>query len=141
MSASRSKVFVDTNVLVYAQDVDEGAKYEAAKRRVQQLWADGTGVLSTQVLQELYVTLTRKITHPMDRSSAREVVRRYRSWVFGAIEAEHILRASELEESQDIHFWDSLIVVSAAASGARTLLTEDLNHGQVIEGVRIENPF
>jgi len=141
MSANASKVFVDTNVLVYAHDVDAGAKYQTANERLLALWADETGLVSTQVLQEFYVTATRKIKTPIHRPVARDIVRRYGSWLFGSLGIEHIVRASEVEELHKLDFWDALVVVSAAASGARTLLTEDLNHGQVIEGVRIENPF
>lgn len=135
------KTFVDTNVLIYAHNVDAGLKHDSAKQRLAALWTERTGLLSIQVLQELYVNITRKIPKPLGRPTAQELVRTYAAWLFGPTEIQHVVRAAELEESHTLSFWDSLIVVSAASAGAGVLLTEDLNHGQVVEGVRIENPF
>lgn len=136
-----ARTFVDTNVLVYAHNADAGPKHDAAKRRVAELWAMEDGVLSVQVLQELYVNVTRKIPRPLDRATARELLRVYGAWLCAPTGLQHIVRASEIEEANKLSFWDSLIIVSAATAGASVLLTEDLNHGQVVEGVRIENPF
>ncbi|MBI4701142.1 MAG: PIN domain-containing protein [Deltaproteobacteria bacterium] len=138
---SGARVFVDTNVLVYAHNRDEPVKQAIAKRRVAELWETEAGALSMQVLQELYTTITRKIPQPLSRPSARELVRTYGIWLRGPTELEHVLRAAELEELHRLSFWDALVVVAAGAAGAEVLLTEDLNHGQVIEGVRVENPF
>jgi len=139
MSAAR--VFVDTNVLVYAHNRDDGVKHAVARRRLAELWEAEAGLVSTHVLQELYMIVTRKIAQPLARPDARELLRTYGSWLYGPTELEHVVRATELEELHKLSFWDALVVVSASASGAEVLLTEDLNHGQVIEGVRVENPF
>ena len=135
------RVVVDTNVLVYAHDADAGVKHELAKSRVSELWAAGTGVISTQVLQELYVTITRKIAVPVDRSTARELLRTYSAWLAAPTDVDLVVRASELEEVYRLSFWDALIITAASHARATALLSEDLNDGQIIEGVRIENPF
>ena len=136
-----SRVFVDTKVLVYAHNADAGSKHDIAKGRIAELWQEMRGVVSVQVLQELYVTLTRKTAAPIDRATARELVRSYASWLADPTDLDLVLRASEVEELHRLSFWDALIVTAAAQAGVSTLLSEDLNDGQVIEGVKIENPF
>jgi len=133
--------FVDTNVLVYAYDADAGAKHELARSRLQTLWKNETGLTSTQVLQEFYVTVTRKLSRPLPRRTAREVVATYRAWPVHRPDADDVIAASELEERHQLSFWDSLIVVSAQRSGARSLLTEDLQDGQRFDGVEVVSPF
>lgn len=133
--------FVDTNVLIYAHDADAGAKQELASGHLAELWRTRRGVLSAQVLQEFYVNVTRKIARPLSRKAAREVVRAYSPWHSASIRPEDILRASELEERHRLSFWDALIVVSAKLAGADRILSEDLNPGQTIDGITIENPF
>lgn len=134
------KVFVDTNVLIYAHDVDAKAKHQAAKRVLHGLWNERTGVLSMQVLQEFYVNVTRKIPHPISKESARLVVTTYTTWCIDTTPAE-IASAFRIEDQSHIGFWDALILASAIKSGADRILSEDLNAGQTISGVRIENPF
>jgi len=134
------KTFVDTNVLIYAHDVDAEAKHEAAKRVLQELWSERTGVLSLQVLQEFYVNVTRKISHPISKESARLVVSTYTTWCIDTTPAE-ISSAFRIEDEAHIEFWDALIVASAIKSGANRILSEDLNAGQIISGVRVANPF
>lgn len=134
------KIFVDTNVLIYAHNVDAKAKHEAAKRVLHGLWNERTGVLSMQVLQEFYVNVTRKIPHPLSKESARLVVSTYTTWCIDTTPAE-ISSAFRIEDESHIGFWDALIVASAVKSGADRILSEDLNAGQTISGVLIENPF
>ena len=134
------KTFVDTNVLIYAHDMDAKAKHEAAKRVLQELWSERTGVLSMQVLQEFYVNVTRKISHPISKKSARLVVSTYSTWCVDTTTAE-ISSAFRIEDEVHIGFWDALIVASAVKSGANRLLSEDLNPEQTIAGMKIENPF
>src|SRR5215831_1011037 len=134
------KTFVDTNVLIYAHDMDAKAKHEAAKRVLQELWSERTGVLSMQVLQEFYVNVTRKIPHPISRESARLVVSTYTIWCIDTTPAE-ISSAFRIEDEAHIGFWDALIVASAVKGGTNHILSEDLNAGQIISGVRVVNPF
>lgn len=141
MSSTKDKVFVDSNVLVYAHDLDAKEQHERAAGIVRDLWENRNGALSTQVLQEFYVNVTRKIPRPLEKFTARELTRNYASWQTEIIDRSDIFRASELEESNRISFWDALIIVAAAKSGASLLLSEDLNDGQTIAGVTVENPF
>ena len=134
------KTFVDTNVLIYAHDVDAKSKHEIAESVLRKLWGDQSGVLSAQVLQEFYVNVTRKILHPLSKQSARLVVSTYFIWCVETTHAE-ISTAFRLEDEYRIGFWDALIVAAALKSGANRVLSEDLNAGQTIAGVRIENPF
>ena len=134
------KTFIDTNVLIYAYDVDAQAKHQAAKNVLRGLWSEQTGVLSMQVLQEFYVNVTRKIPRPISKESARLVVSSYTVWCIDTTPAE-ISTAFHIEDESRIGFWDALIVATALKSGASRILSEDLNAGQMIAGIRIENPF
>ncbi len=134
------KTFIDTNVLIYAHDVDADAKHKIAKGVLQELWTERTGVLSAQVLQEFYVNVTRKIPSPLSKDLARLVVSSYAIWCLETTPTE-ILAAFRIEDESRIGFWDALIVSSAAKSGANRILSEDLNAGQRIAGILVVNPF
>jgi predicted nucleic acid-binding protein len=134
-------VFVDTNILIYAYDLDAGRKHTIAARIVEDLWSSRRGALSVQVLQEFYVNVTRKIRTPLSKKVARSVIELYAAWHVEWISADDVVRASSLEERHKLSFWDVLIVVAATKAGAEKLLSEDLADGQRIEGVEIENPF
>jgi len=134
------KTFVDTNVLIYAHDVDADAKHAAAKKVLSELWRERTGMVSLQVLQEFYVNVRRKIPRPLSKESARLVVNTYVAWCVDITLAEMAM-AFRIEDEHRIGFWDALIVASALKGGAQRILSEDLNPGQRIAGVRIENPF
>jgi predicted nucleic acid-binding protein len=134
------RIFVDTNVLIYAHDVDSKSKHAIAKNILRELWSDRTGVLSMQVLQEFYVNVTRKIRSPLSKDSARLVVSSYSIWCVETTPAE-LSVAFRIEDESRKGFWDALILAAAAKSGAMRLLSEDLNPGQKIAGLRIENPF
>jgi predicted nucleic acid-binding protein len=135
------RVFVDTNILIYAHDGDAARKHTIAAERVRELWVSRSGVVSLQVLQELYVTVTRKIPKPLPRKLARELVDAYATWTVQRVDPSDVVEASRVEERHRLSFWDALIVVAARRSTSATLLSEDLSHGQRIEGVRVENPF
>lgn len=134
------KTFVDTNVLIYAHDIDAGSKHEIAKRIMRELWSERAGLLSTQVLQEFYVNVTRKIASPLSKVSARAVINSYASWCIENTLVD-ISTAFGIEDESQIGFWDALIIASAAKGGAMRLVSEDLNSGQTVMGVLIENPF
>ena len=135
------KTFVDTNVLIYAHDVDAGDRNAVARRLVSELWDSRRAVISTQVLQEFYVNATRKISTPIARAEARQIVKAYAVWQTELVGPAEIQQASELEEEHQLSFWDALIVAAALKGGASRILTEDMNDGQSISGVLIENPF
>lgn len=135
------KVFVDTNVFIYAHDLEAGRKHEIARGILEELWTSRLGMLSTQVLQEFYVNVTRKIPSPLLRATARQIVRNYLVWQVEVLTPGMILRASEIEERHQLSFWDALVVVAALEGGATRLLSEDLNPGRTLEGIAVENPF
>jgi len=135
------KVFVDSNVLIYAHDANAGVKQERAAERLRELWENGLGRLSTQILEEFYVNVTQKIKRPLARSVAREVIWNYALWVESAIIPSTVVRASEISEVWKLAFWDSMILAAAEQDSAEQILSEDLNHGQVIAGIRVVNPF
>lgn len=135
------RCFVDTNILLYAYDFEAGVKHKIAADVLRQLWRNDSGALSTQVLQEFYVNVTAKISKPISPAQARTIISRYRVWPLEENNADSILRASEIQEHFRLSFWDALIIAAAIKAGAKTLLSEDLNAGQVIEGVKIVNPL
>jgi predicted nucleic acid-binding protein len=135
------KVFVDTNILLYAHDQEAGQKVEQSNGILRTLWKSKRGRLITQVLQEFYVNVTKKIRPPLGGSQAREIIRPYAVWIEAATTVDTILRASEISEIWQISFWDSLILASAEEIGASELFSEDLNSGQIIAGVKVVNPF
>jgi predicted nucleic acid-binding protein len=140
MNSMSGKTFVDTNVLIYAHDVDATAKHQIAQAVLRDLWAERTGVLSVQVLQEFYVNVTRKISSPLPKDLARLVVTSYTTWCTETTPAE-LSAAFRIEDESRIGFWDALIVSSAVKNGATRILSEDLSAGQRIDGILIENPF
>lgn len=132
--------FVDTNLFVYAHDVSAGIKHDKARELIESLWGDRSGVLSTQVLQELYVSL-RKAPRPLPAAEARQIVSEYLRWEVVVNTGESVLEAVDLETRYRLSFWDALIVQAAAASGAEVLYSEDLSSGQVYGTVRVVNPL
>lgn len=135
------KIFIDTNILIYAHDKDAGEKHSTALAIIKDLWEKRTGVLSNQVLQEFYVGVTKKIQKPIGKSEAREILRAYICWKIKEISPVSIIRATEIEEKYRMSFWDALVIVAAYEAKCEKILTEDFNSGQVVEGVLIENPF
>ena len=135
------KRFIDTNVLVYAYDDDEPTKQARAQHLIGDMWERHDGAISIQVLQEFVVTVTTKWRERIAPVNAREVIEAYDDWHPFSPETADVVAAIDVAARAGISFWDALVVVAARQSGADVLLSEDLNHGQVIEGVRIENPF
>jgi predicted nucleic acid-binding protein len=135
------KYFVDTNILMYAHDVSAGAKHERAKALIEELWRDRSGVISTQVLQELAVNLRRKAGRPLHAKATREIIRDYLAWQIVVNGTESILEALDIEAKFQISFWDALVIHAAQAAGADVLYSEDLSHGRVYGTARVVNPF
>lgn len=135
------RYFVDTNILMYAHDKAAGEKHERAKALVEELWRDRTGVVSTQVLQELSVNLRKKVRQPLDGKATRDIVADYLTWQVIVNGGESILEAIDLESRYQISFWDALVIHAAQSSGADVLYSEDLSDGQTYGSVRVVNPF
>ena len=137
---SLNKSFVDTNVLVYAYNLEAGPKHERARELIQELWATQNGIISTQVLQEFYSSL-RRLDRSLKISFVRGLVSNYFDWQVVVNAPESIFHASEIEERYQVSFWDALIIHAAEISGASVLYSEDLSDGQRYGAVRVMNPF
>lgn len=135
------RFFVDTNILVYAYDVSAKEKHEKAKAIMKDLWNKGNGMTSTQVLQEFFVTVTRKIASPIDVITAKEMVKDFLKWKTVVVDGEIILDAIDIHREHKYSFWDSVIIASAIQGGAGTIISEDLSDKQKIKGTVIRNPF
>ena len=136
-----TRSFFDTNVLVYLFDNSEPEKKARAQEVFEREAETGRAALSTQVLQEFYVNVTRKLRTPLPIEVAEERVRDFSGRPLVLVGAPLILAAIARSRRLGFSFWDALILEAALSAGADRLLTEDLQHGQVIEGLTVENPF
>ncbi len=134
-------VFVDTNVLVYAVDGGAGERHTSAREWMKTLWERETGRISIQVLQEFYATVTRKLRPGLTAAEAQREVRALLPWAPIEINPDIIERAWFIESRYGLSWWDALIVASAQTLGCRTLLTEDLQHGQQFDNLTVISPF
>lgn len=135
------KVFFDTNILVYLFDAGATAKQRRARELLAGHTHAGETLLSTQVLQEFYVAVTRKLAVPLAPGDAQEALRELAVMPTVRVDTPLILFAARLSVERKLSFWDALIVQAAIEGGAARLYSEDMQHGQVISGVTIENPF
>jgi predicted nucleic acid-binding protein len=134
-------VFVDTNVLVYVRDRTDEEKQRQAAEWLTALWDTRLGRLSVQVLQEYYVTVTVKLTPPRELEEAREDVIALTAWRPATPDLRTLERAWDLQDRFAFSWWDSLIVAAALEPRCRWLLSEDLQDGQVVDGLTIISPF
>ena len=132
-------VFVDTNVLIYAVDYSDPKKQQAARLWRDTLWKSRMGRISFQVLQEFYVQAVHRM--PSARDRARAEVKDLLAWRPIPVSADIVEGAWKIEDRYRLSFWDALIVAAAKSSGCEYLLTEDLQHGQMLEGIEVVNPF
>lgn len=135
------KLFLDTNILIYAYDISAGKKHDIAVKIVMDLWDSGYGCISTQVLQEFFINITAKIQKPLDVDTAKELIRDFLKWNVVINDGESILEAIDFRKKYKYSFWDSMIIQAAVKGGAKVLLSEDLSDGHIIRGVQIKNPF
>jgi predicted nucleic acid-binding protein len=135
------KVFLDTNILVYAHDASAKYKHEIARNIMFELWRQRSGVLSTQVLQEFFYVATSKIRQPLNAQNAKEVIKFLLKWDIVVNNGGAILDAIDIQQEHKFSFWDSMIIDSAVKGGAAALLSEDFSDGQIINGVEVRNPF
>jgi predicted nucleic acid-binding protein len=132
-------VFVDTNVLIYAVDLADPKKQQAAKSWLAELWRSRNGRTSFQVLQEFYAKVSQK--DAAARKEARVEVRGLLAWRPVPVSAEVLDLSWEVQDRYQLSFWDSLIVAAAKSASCRFLLTEDLQSGQDFDGLLVVNPF
>lgn len=138
---SGERSFVDSNLFVYAHDASAGRKGEAARDLIAGLWEARSGCLSVQVLQELFVNLTRKVPKPLSARDAAALVEDLSTWRVHSPGPGDVLSAIELHERAGVSFWDAMILTSARSLGCQTLYSEDLNAGQSYDGVVVVDPF
>lgn len=136
-----SDVFIDTNVLLYGVDDADPVKRDRAREWIAACWQRRCGRLSTQVLNEYYVNVKKKFSKAIAQGDARAEIRRYQHWRPWVIDHPTIETAWAVESRFGMHYWDALMIAAAQQQGCTLFLSEDLQHEQQIDGVRIVNPF
>jgi predicted nucleic acid-binding protein len=135
----KGKVFVDTNVWVYSQDHTAAEKQEYCRQLLYDLQAQAQLVLSTQVLQEFYNVMTRKAN--ADPIRVKSLLQQMQAFELAVVDVPTINHAIDISILTQISFWDALLFAAAAQLNCSSVLTEDLNHGQLVNGIRVVNPF
>lgn len=136
-----ARFFVDTNILVYAHDASKGRKHERARALVEVLWQSRSGVISTQVLQELCVNVQKKTAHPLGPRATRALIADYLAWQVVVNDGNATLEALDIQGRFQVSFWDALVIQAAQAAGADILYSEDLSDGQRYGDLRVVNPL
>ncbi|VAX38223.1 hypothetical protein MNBD_UNCLBAC01-2011 [hydrothermal vent metagenome] len=134
-----SKIFIDTNILVYCLDQNDLKKQSESRKRLTDLQEKETGVISTQVLQEFYVTAIKKLR--VEPLLVKKILHSFENFEIVSVDVHLINEAIDCSILQQISFWDALIVVTAEKAKCQVLWTEDLNHDQVIRGMLVKNIF
>lgn len=137
----KDKVFLDTNIIVYAHDRSSGDKHAVAREIMDYLWESRKGVISVQVMQEFFICVTKKIVKPLLLKNARIILEYLSSWNVVVNDKYITLKAIDLQEKYGFSFWDSLVIQAAVQSQAGVLFSEDLPDGQVVKDLKILNPF
>lgn len=136
----QGKIFLDSNILVYFVDEHDSKKQKIAEKLIKNSVEMKTGVLSTQSLQEFYSVVTRKSL--CSKEQAKTIVEKFKNTLpITQISVSHILKAIDISIQTKFSFWDSLIVSAAHSSGCVIVYSEDMNHNQLVNGVKIINPF
>jgi len=136
-----TRTFLDTNVLVYLFDADSPEKQARARDALRERVDAGAAVVSTQVLQEFFVTVTRKLARPLPAAEAEAALRSLSELPVVAVDTEQILAAAVSSRRDRISFWDALILTAASTAGCEEVLSEDLQHGRSFGRVRVVDPF
>jgi len=139
MNSTMPKTFIDTNILVYSLDQADPQKQIKARTLLKTARTSRTGVLSTQVLQEFYVVATGKLK--VEPTLAKKITRSMANFTTVTVDFLLIEQAMEICQSDNLSFWDALIVSAASSAGCQAIWTEGLNHNQVVRGIEIVNPF
>ncbi len=140
-NTNKKHQFVDTNIFLYAYDRSEPQKQTKAKALIFELWQSRLGTVSIQVLQELYVNLTRKVPQPLEHQLAAQVISDLGRWNCHCPNQDSLQKALALKQRYQLSFWDAMIITSAQDMHCSVLWSEDLNSGQNYDGVRVKNPF
>lgn len=134
-----SKVFLDTNILVYSLDQSDPAKRDKCRGHIRNLTKENNAVISTQVMQEFYVAATKKLN--ADPLLIKDIIASLERIEAVVVTPTLIKEAIDCAIINRLSFWDALIITAAESAQCNMLLTEDLNDGQIIRNVRIVNPF
>ena len=135
------KLFFDTNILVYAFDKSDKLKHNISSNLIKTAFENRNGCISTQVLQEFFVVTTQKIEKTLTINDARDIIKDFSVWTVIDTNLPVILQSIEVMKGHKLSFWDSLIICAAKVAGCSTIYTEDLSHKQVIENIKIINPY
>lgn len=138
---AEGKEFVDTNIFVYAYNSTNKIKQAAAANLLIHLWESRNGCLSIQVMQEFYVTVVQKIANPLSFEAASQIIADLSNWHHHIPETNDVLEAIKIHKRNQISFWDAMIVNSAKKMNCKMIWTEDLNHNQTYEEIKVINPF
>jgi len=143
MNYMKDKTFLDTNIFVYAIDSSgrEKAKSQKARKVINEYVANMNGVISTQVMQEFFVVATCKITKKLSVDQALEYMRCISVLEIVYPDENMVFAAARKVKKYQMSFWDAMIIQSAQVSGCYFLLSEDLQHGTEVSGVKIINPL
>ncbi len=136
-----ANVFVDTNILVYSRDLSEPTKQTLAMDRLTELWQTGTGKISTQVCNEYYTTVTKKLKPGLSKDEAWQDIEALFAWQPLAVDKKVLIKAKVCQLRYQLSWWDSLIVSAAYYCNCSTILSEDLNNSQKYFDIVVENPF
>ena len=134
-----ARAFIDTNILIYAEANDAGFKQRRALDLLRQLYEDGAGVLSTQVLQEYCNVALKKLKLPAQHVRAQLAL--YQQFEVVQVTPDIIQLGIDLHQTRSLGFYDALVLASAQTAGCAVLWSEDMNAGEMVGGVRISNPF
>lgn len=141
MSDKLALEFIDINILVYAHDRSAGEKHQVARDLIREMWETGNGCLSVQVLQEFYVTVTRKVASPLPIEEAAEIIRDLSFWHVHTPTAEDVLGAIDIQRNFQVSFWDAMVIYSAKCLSCTVVWSADLSDGQAYENAQVKNPF
>ena len=138
--SDKTKVFFDSNILVYFADGADPKKQQIAEKLIKNAVINDNGVISTQSLQEFFAATTRKLL--CTKEKAKEYVENFsNSFTVEQISVPLILKAIDISIKNQLSFWDSLILSAAIQTGCIICYSEDLSNGQIVEGVKVINPF
>jgi len=135
------RLFLDTNILVYAYDNHEPDKQRIAQQLLKESIAQESAVLSVQVLGEFFTVVTKKIKPPMSADNAGRIIATLRILPVEVVDYSLVERAIDTHIRYSIHYWDALVVAAAERANCTTIATEDLNPDQKYNGIAVFNPF
>ncbi|MEW5814826.1 MAG: PIN domain-containing protein [Spirochaetota bacterium] len=134
-------VFLDTNILVYAYDTYDQQKQNKAQEILREGIKNRNLVASAQVLGEFFIAVTRRIGNPVSTEDAQVLINGFQFLEITALDRLTVTRAIQTHLQYGLSYWDALIIATAEQAGCKTVLTEDLNHGQIYSGITVRNPF